>query len=27
MPVYFSGAYGNGGGREHVGRVGLAWEW
>jgi autotransporter adhesin len=27
IPVYFSGAYGNGGGREHVGRVGLAWEW
>jgi hypothetical protein len=27
IPVYFSGAYGNGGGREHVGRVGFAWEW
>jgi hypothetical protein len=27
MPIYFSGAYGNGGGREHVGRAGLAWEW
>jgi len=27
MPVYLSGAYGNGGGREHVGRVGFAWEW
>jgi trimeric autotransporter adhesin len=27
LPVYFSGAYGNGGGREHVGRVGFAWEW
>src|SRR5262249_32651088 len=27
MPVYFSGGYGNGGGREHVGRVGFAWEW
>jgi hypothetical protein len=27
MPIYFSGAYGNGGGREHVGRVGFAWEW
>jgi hypothetical protein len=24
IPVYFSGAYGNGGGREHVGRVGFA---
>ncbi len=27
LPVYFSGAYGNGGGHEHVGRVGFAWEW
>jgi hypothetical protein len=27
MPVYFSGAYGNGGGREHVGRAGISWEW
>jgi hypothetical protein len=27
MPVYLSGAYGNGGGHEHVGRVGFAWEW
>jgi autotransporter adhesin len=27
VPIYFSGAYGNGGGREHVGRVGFAWEW
>ena len=27
IPVYFSGAYGNGGGREHVGRAGLAFEW
>jgi hypothetical protein len=27
MPIYFSGAYGNGGGREHVGRAGVAWEW
>ena len=27
LPVYFSGAYGNGGSREHVGRVGFAWEW
>jgi len=27
VPVYFSGAYGNGGGHEHVGRVGFAWEW
>jgi hypothetical protein len=26
IPVYFSGAYGNGGGREHVGRAGLAFE-
>jgi hypothetical protein len=27
IPVYFSGAYGNGGGREHVGRAGVSWEW
>ena len=27
IPVYFSGAYGNGGGREHVGRAGVAIEW
>jgi hypothetical protein len=27
MPVYLSGGYGNGGGHEHVGRVGFAWEW
>jgi hypothetical protein len=27
MPIYFSGAYGNGGGREHVGRAGISWEW
>jgi trimeric autotransporter adhesin len=27
VPVYFSGSYGNGGGREQVGRVGFAWEW
>jgi trimeric autotransporter adhesin len=27
IPIYFSGAYGNGGGREQVGRVGFAWEW
>jgi hypothetical protein len=26
IPVYFSGAYGNGGGREHVGRAGFAVE-
>jgi hypothetical protein len=26
-PVYVSAAYGNGGGREHVGRVGLGFEW
>jgi hypothetical protein len=27
IPVYFSGSYGTGGGREQVGRVGFAWEW
>jgi len=27
VPMHFSGSYGNGGGREQVGRVGLAWEW
>jgi prefoldin subunit 5 len=27
IPVYFSGAYGNGGGREHVGRAGVGIEW
>jgi hypothetical protein len=27
IPVYFSGGYGNGGGHEHVGRAGLAFEW
>jgi trimeric autotransporter adhesin len=27
IPVYVSGAYGNGGGREHVGRIGLGFEW
>jgi hypothetical protein len=27
IPVYFSGAYGNGGGRENVGRAGFAFEW
>jgi autotransporter adhesin len=26
-PVYVSGAYGNGGGKEHVGRIGLGFEW
>jgi autotransporter adhesin len=27
IPVYVSGAYGNGGGTQHVGRVGMAVEW
>jgi hypothetical protein len=27
MPIYLSAAYGNGGGSEHVGRVGLGIEW
>ncbi len=27
IPLYFSGAYGNGGGREHVGRAGIGFEW
>ena len=27
IPVYVSGAYGNGGGREHVGRLGFSFEW
>jgi hypothetical protein len=27
IPLYFSAAYGNGGGTQHIGRVGMGVEW